>query len=1082
MFTVYKASAGSGKTFRLVIEYLRQIILNEKAYRHILAVTFTNKATAEMKERIVSQLYQISHKTEENPYARIISNETGLKPEEIRERAGKALRHILHDYNHFSVSTIDKFTQKVIRSFNRELGLTPGYILELDNKMILQEATDRLILKAGNDKDLLQWLTLLGEKRMQEDKSILIHQTIVTLGEELFKEKFQHSFMEVNSDLYNHQNLKNYRNELQKIIRSFEAVLKEKGKKGWQILKDNDLQPDEFKGKSRSVAHTFEKLLQANYTFGTTIEKACSDVNEWITPRHSPTLKQLVSEQLMPLLNESMTFYEQGKTNYNTATLILDNLYTLGLLNDLQKELEALCREKEIIPLSDANLLLKKIIHGSDTPFIYEKTGNWYHHYMLDEFQDTSTMQWENFKPLIDNSLAEGHQNFAVGDVKQSIYRWRNSDWKILHSEVEAQIHKEQLQTVTMQHNWRSDGRIIHFNNLLFPELIRQVTQILEHERKLDEASRRIQKMYHDIIQFPAKMDGKEQGLVRMRFSETNGKEDFHQQSLHWLLQQVKAFQDAGMAARDIAILVRRNSDGSEIIRYFLEKAGRPENSSYNLEIISNESLFLRASKSVTFLIQLITHLVDPEDKLTKANILNEYNLYIGPELAALGKNPLHHATAKPENPEEDIYNGESQLDSSYEEQFDILLAPQIAILRTQILNASIDEAITLLCHHFNLFELRDELPFLMGLIDQAAQIRYTLSNDLSGFLKWWDDIGFQAKVHVNEDTDALTVLTIHKAKGLEFKGVLIPFADWEITLSRNVPMLWCIPNRKPFNQLPLVPVQAVKKMEHTIFSPDYAEETTNTYIDNLNLIYVAFTRPIHAICLHAPLEINRGRSINNVNTLLYESLLKIVEEKQWPGTYNPEISEFTYGTWPENISLKEPTKQRLIPEKYHFSAFNTRLKLRTDSEDFFPETALSDKNLGKILHEILAVVEYETDVEKACMQALKLQRINRNEYTLLLRWLNERVRSPQTKQWFSTEYRILNERDLLSPECVRRPDRILIKDNKAVVIDYKLGHAMPDTYDRQVANYAGILKKTGFEKVEGYLWFLLPNRVKQIC
>ncbi len=1083
MFTVYKASAGSGKTFRLVIEYLKQIIQNEKAYRHILAVTFTNKATAEMKERIVSQLYQISQKTEESPYTRIISAETGLNPEEIKIRAGKALRNILHDYNHFSISTIDKFTQKVIRSFNRELGLTPGYILELDNHMLLREATDRLILKAGNDKELLNWLTQLGKKRMQEDKSIQIHNAIFTLGEELFKENFQDSFMGVTQDLYNHQNLKDYRTELQKIIHSFEAVLKEKGKKGLQILKNNNLQPDDFKGKSRSVVHTFQKLIKANYTFGVTVERACTDVNEWITPNHPPSLIPLVSEQLMPLLNESLATYNQGIMNYTTATLILDNLFTLGVLNDLQKELEALRREKGILPLSDANLLLKKIINGSDTPFIYEKTGSWYHHYMLDEFQDTSAMQWANFRPLIDNSLAEGKENLAVGDVKQSIYRWRNSDWRILAYDVEAQFDKRQLHIVTMQHNWRSDGRIIRFNNLLFPELVRQVTTKLEQELNNEEASGRLQAMYHDIVQYPGNPDVQEQGLVQIRFTESSGKEDFKQQSMNWLLQQVKKVQDAGIAARDIAVLVRRNADGSDIIRFFLEKAGLPENSSYNLEIISNESLFLGASKSVTFLIQWINHLVDPEDKITKANILNEYLVYIRPELAAKGKDPLCKTLTNPGNSAaEETNRQDPQLDNTYEETFDTLFGPQIAFLRTHILNASIDEAIALLCHHFNLFDLNEELPFLLGLIDQAAQIRVTLSNDLSGFLKWWDEKGSQITVNVNEDTDALSVLTIHKAKGLEFKVVLIPFPDWDTSLSNHAPSLWCVPHREPFNKLPLVPVQAVKKMKNTIFSETYAEEIVNNYIDNLNLLYVAFTRPIHALCIHAPLETNREKTRSRVNNLLYEALKNITEAQQWPGEYDPIHQEFTYGTLPENTKQKEQQIHRLIPEKYHFSGFNTRLKLRTDSEDFFPETERSDKNLGKILHEILAEIKYKADVDKACMQALKLQKINRDEYNILIGWLHERVGSSETKKWFSSEYRILNERDLLSPDSVKRPDRILIRENQAVVIDYKLGHAMPEAYDRQVRNYAETLKKTGFEKVEGYLWYLIPNQIKQIC
>jgi ATP-dependent helicase/nuclease subunit A len=1081
MLKVYKASAGSGKTFRLVAEYLKLIFQNEFNYRHILAVTFTNKATAEMKERVITQLYKISRNPEDSSYARLISSETGMPAEEMKSRASEALRNILHDYNRFSVSTIDKFTQKVIKSFNRELGVAPSYDLELDNDVLIQEAADRLILRAGADKKLKKWLTRFGNNRISESKSSELRGDILKLGNELFKEKFQEYFA-TNKGFYGKKSLKAYRKIPRKITRDFDSRMAEYGKKGLNILAGNNIQPEDFKGKSRSVANVFSKLVSRNYAFGVATERARTDINEWATKSHDVGIITLAQNELMPLLDIAMDFYQRESASYYTARLILSNLYTLGVLNDLQLEIENLAHEKGVLLLSDSNLLLKKIIAGSDSPFIYEKTGNTYSHFMLDEFQDTSAMQWDNFRPLIENSLAEGKTNLAVGDVKQSIYRWRNSDWDILANKLETQFDSQQIKIFDLKQNWRSETNIITFNNLIVQEMVDQAALKFNSEKEkggATEYSGRFKKLYAGAGQLCGKDSQQNKGFVRVNFIDKKEDDDYKETALAKLLEQVRELQDSGYRGKDIAILVRRNNEGRDIVRFFLETAEKPENKNYNLEIISNDSLFLNSSPGVNFVIQFINHLVNPDDKIVKANLLNEYNIYIRPALGKKGKDFLPfsgNTTGK--NTEEPG----RQLDGEFEGEFETLFGQAIQNLKNQILSTSVDETIITVCRVFNLFGSAADLPFLQGLIDQASQLKAATTNDLSGFLKWWGEKGYKLSVNVNDETDAIRLLTIHKSKGLEYKIVLIPFFDWPVLWESNKnPLIWCEPESAPFNHLPLVPVKAGDEMSRSIFNKDYLQEVFSTYVDNLNLVYVAFTRAVSALIITAPVDLN-SKVKPKVSNLLYDSVSNIVNTGKIAGESDEAGMTFRFGELMPGDTKEDKTSGGIILSEYVFNDFNSRLKLRTQTEDFFSEPVFSGRNFGILVHEILSQVESTADIEKACRRALNQQKIRPNDYPGLFSWIKEHIGLDEVKDWFSGEYKVLNERNLLSSDGVHRPDRVMAKGNEAIVVDYKLGSSDKKAYTRQVTLYASELKKTGFEKVTGFLWFIAQNKVEKVC
>jgi len=442
MLTVYKASAGSGKTFQLVAEYLKLLLKNPMSYRNILAVTFTNKATQEMKSRILEQLHQLAE-NKESDYLDLLKNATSFSEETIRQRTKQVLKNILHDYNRFSVNTIDSFTQRVIKAFNREMGISPHFILELDNELILEEAVDRLMAKVDTDKQLRRWLVKFSEEKIRENKSQRIETDIKALGGELFKEKFQVFFPENESEEnpYNRENLEDFRKELEKIIHWYESTIRKKAADSMDVVQKAGFTVDDFLYKTGGVAGFLKIMANGELKEpGARVLAAAESTEKWFSKshEHKNALVQLVETKLQPLLQEILEFYTKNENKYLSAIQVRKQLRMLGILTDLKEEVKLLLQEKGILQISDSNLLLSKIIGESDSPFIYEKVGSRFDYYMLDEFQDTSSLQWNNFKPLVANALAEGHPALLVGDVKQSIYRWRNSDWNILASHIHS--------------------------------------------------------------------------------------------------------------------------------------------------------------------------------------------------------------------------------------------------------------------------------------------------------------------------------------------------------------------------------------------------------------------------------------------------------------------------------------------------------------------------------------------------------------------------------------------------------------------------------------------------------------------
>lgn len=1073
MLKIYKASAGSGKTFQLVVEYLKLILKNPFNYRHILAVTFTNKATTEMKTRILEQLNILASGRESN-YISILTAETKFDETQIRSRAKQVLKNILHDFNRFSVSTIDSFTQRVIKAFNREMGISPDYQLELDNEILLAEATDRLLANIGNDKNLLAWLQDFSREKIEDNQSQRIEENIKKLGHELFKEKFQLFFPVESGSVYSRENLDEFIKELNAKKAIIENTLKKLGEKAVARITENGFGTEDFLYANTGIASYLTAISNGIFKEpGKRVLDAETEAEKWYQKKHPQAAKihRLAEDQLQPLLIEILHFYRKNEKPYFTTLAVLKQIRMLGILTDLKEQVSELLHEKGVLQISDSNLLLSKIIGQSDSPFIYEKTGSNFNHFMLDEFQDTSGLQWNNFRPLLANSISEGNENLIVGDVKQSVYRWRNSNWKILAEQVYSDFNAEQIDENILEKNWRSDLNILNFNNQFFSELQNtfEEQQFRQFTDEREEIVTRFRRIYDSAEQKPGKENPEPAGLVDIRFLP---EENFTENSAELLVEQVKKLQDCGIKASEIAILIRKNKEGVPIIQSFMESARLPENIRYNLSVLSNESLFLYSSQAVLFAVNVVEYLVNPDNQLAKASLANQYKNWLLPRLHP----GLHNKT--------DIIEG-----AFFEKTGDIFeteLKQKLENLKEKTGVSALDESIVYICSEFGLFEIETELPFIQTLIDKTSELKTKQTNDLSGFLFWWYETGNSVSVSTNEEIDSIRLLTVHKSKGLEYKAILIPYFDWKVSEPGKAPVLWCTPKTEPYNRFPLLPVKSGSALLKTDFREEYIEESASSLIDIFNLVYVAFTRAKTVLIIHSPeyKEPKNSTSAKPMQSALKLTLEKMADQKTWSHCFSEEKESFVFGALSNHVHEQKNGQTETL-KKYSFTDFSTRIKLKkSDAEDLLVagENKKSVKNKGKIIHEILAFVNSADSIENACQRAFQDGKITETEKEEIQQQLKESFNNPLIVDWFSERFDVLNERNLLTPEHIYRPDRIMFSGQKAIVVDYKTGHLKEEKYNRQVLRYARTLKETGFQEVEGYIWYLQLNEVIKVC
>lgn len=1048
---IIRASAGSGKTYSLTQEVLLTLINEElKYYRHILAVTFTNKATAEMKQRILKELHLLASK-QKSDHLDILMKYSNKSEGSVRSKANAILQNILHGYSWFRVETIDTFFQGIIRSFVRELGIAGNYNIELDQDKILNEAIDALLENIGNDKDVLKWLLEHVDNKISEGKSWDITGELLSLGRTLFSESLITRLPNLQSLLSESDFIKAYRNALIDIRDSFEKKITQIAKSAFQAAMANGMELTDYSyGKAGPVGY-LKKL--SNNTLeapkGNTLKVL--DSGKWAggkSTRKEEALNIGVNT-LTPALQQIIELFNTEEKDYNTASIILKNLHIMGMLVRLNSELSKIRNDKSIFLISDAAPFIQKIINQNDTPFIYEKAGNHFNHLLIDEFQDTSNMQWGNFKPLISNSLSKGKSCLLVGDVKQSIYRWRNSNWEILENQVNQDFNKEVLDPVTLETNWRSDKTIIDFNNAFFLQASKLLDQHLADypiEISLPGA------IYKDVSQLAPPHKTENKGYISVKVFDKADKKDDDAYYRNELIEKINDALSKGYEPGDIAILIRNKKEGTLLANDLVE-ANKQNSFHKNVGVISNESLFLNSSPMVNLLLAAMRFISKPDSELLAASLLTSYL----------------HSINTDESPEINFPKGKYSIDFLNEYFGNDFLATFAALKQESLY--SIAEKLSI---RFNLFNADSNLVYLHSFLDLVFDYSSKEQSDLGRFLAYWDEEGAKKTISAAETESSIRILTIHKSKGLEFPIVILPFVNWSMLPMPNE-KLWLEPTEDPYKKLPFVPVNFTAQLDRSIFQSDYAQENYLSIIDNLNLLYVAFTRAESVLIAFVS---NETKELKAVNKLIVESLNHLTrnDNKQLPITFNDDENRYTVGS----LVPKEGQKETVVSTTMKVdkpSGLIPKVRISRYSDEFMNES-IDEKDSatqGNILHSIMENCLTVEDISKSIKTKIEEGVISEIDEKSIYDKLHDAINNTEAKDWFCGKYQVLNEADIIAPGgAVKRPDRVMLKNDSAIVVDYKFGQEDDkEKHLKQVGNYMKLIKESGINTVTGYVWYV---------
>ncbi len=1091
-----RASAGSGKTFTLTAHYLILLFSGTGKYREILAVTFTNKATAEMKERILTSLEELANSGyERSKFSAILQeNYPSLSDQDIRSKASEIYSSILHDYSRFSVSTIDGFVQQLIRSFAFELNLDSGYKLEMNQDKVKDELIKALNLHLENDPDLLEWVTNLAIDRISDGKDWDYQRALKDLANEIFKERY-YPFQEAMLAMGNEQG-KEF-NSLREIvgagISEFKDAVLERTGSIKKIFDSSGILPDELNQKSRHPLLKLEKILNEDLSHVQSLEKLVDDFGEWPHGSLSDTSGvQSLYESLNPAIKSLIQFYNEGSEQYETYLAISKNSSYLRLMQGMADLLKNYRSENRTLLISDAQQLLKGIT-GSDVDnpsFIWEKTGNKYKHFLFDEFQDTSTFQWMNFLPLIKNAIAESareqSEHLVVGDVKQSIYRWRNGDWRILHSNVSKDLLVDNVSQENLEFNRRSSENIIRFNNFLYsklPALLQQqINQVFtdtarEHLQEIwgRENNLLIEKAYEGSLQNTTEHTSPG-GKVEVKFfSKDEEFEDEEDQTIAaaYTISKLTELLEAGISMKDIGILVKTNREAEEILSCIFSKSNQEKLSkaaSKSFQVISGEALKIANNPAVQLLVSTFRVLSahDHENGIFKTECAR-----------------LWHQIKRPQIETIDLASNE-WINLAMKNIADLsdVLPPRLCSEFNSFRQLPVSELTEKL---INIYELGTthtsaHIPFLLAFRDQVAVFSSSGDQGMGEFLNWWDTEGSVKALPSSENQDAVQVMTIHKSKGLEFRAVIIPFITWKLNTSSGYikKLLWVDANAAGFGRFNSLPVDYNKSLASTAFAGNYFEEMLLNYMDIINTLYVATTRAkdyLYMICPKLPKKPKSG-SVNDIQLILSDLLMSA-------GSNDPQFIEeddtFTFG---DTVALpSQSSKEDNDPMTVRSYQVNEELTGRFKRNSQKQDTWFNARQRkGVVLHELLEKISSVEDLDKLINEKVQEGLIREAEKAEIRIAVRDVLMHDEIHSWFSTAKSVISEKDIiLSGGVVKRPDKLFVFDDHAVLLDFKFG-AEQGKYLGDISLYRDSLMKMGeFKEVHAYLWYAQERKLQKV-
>ena len=1068
--TVYKASAGSGKTFTLATEYIKLLITNPQCYRSILAVTFTNKATEEMKMRILSQLYGIAHGLDDSDaYLDVVSDSLGMSPQVVRKQAGIALNLLLHHYSNFRVETIDSFFQRVLRNLARELDLTANLRIELNDSEVEELAVDELISSLRMDDNLMKWILDYIHDNINDDKSWNVITPLKKFGKTIFRDFYKAESNKLKEATRDSNFFPKYIETIRKEAEQSRSFFKEVAASFFDVLDQNNLTVSDFSNGAGGVAGFFIKLrdmTSLDKAIGPRVIAASLDAKKWISsskikePRYTEILN-IVTTDLMPILEYGIKEFPQKYYMYCSAMATLRHINELRLLGSIERKVRELNKEAGRFLLSDTQQLLHSLINDTDSPFIFEKIGTILEHIMIDEFQDTSTVQWANFKVLLKECMShQDSSNLIVGDVKQSIYRWRSGDWRMLNNIKEEFPNSENsLKITSLDTNYRSQGNVVTFNNAFFSAAAKIECDNIR--KNCPGMADQLQKAYNDVEQkFKSDNKGKGEVVIEM-LPKDSDEEDMMQRIEDCIDSLIKD----GTPLDRIAILVRKNDIIANIAQHFA--ISRPD-----FHIVSDEAFRLDASVAVRIIINALHLLTHPEEQLTQAILVKLY----------------HRAIVNPDATDNELLlTGEPLLH---------LLPAEYTANMEKLAAMSLFELVETIYRIFSLRQIKGEAAYICAFHDHLADFLSTNPGNIDIFVKHWNTTICSKTISVNTQ-DGIRILSIHKSKGLEFDNVIIPFCDWLNEMPGT--QIWCSPKVEPFNELPFLAVDYKAELERSIYADNYFIEKSQNTVDNLNLLYVAFTRAVSNLYVFS----KRGQSASRRAHLIENTLTTIAKSLNGGELSGEENKDsmlcFTFGS--RHIPEKKKDKKSLnvlnqpsVSETMELKEYDSKVKFRQSnkSREFISGDDEGESNgylkMGCILHNVFSTIHTTDDVDNALLQLeqeglLYDETFNRKR---IVDMLHKRLTHPKVAEWFAPGNKVFNECEIL---CVdkdtglvvpQRPDRVIYDGTTMTVIDFKFGQPR-DEYYEQVRGYMNLLRSMGHHEVKGYLWFVYSNKIEEV-
>lgn len=1091
MIIINKASAGSGKTYTLVKEYLI-MLLGKKTeggnyildkhpndnHRYILAITFTNKATEEMKSRIVETLDVLASNPDESPYITDLTTMLGASKDDISKSAGIAERQMLEDYTNFNVCTIDTFFQKILRTFAYEVNLSSNYGVELNDEYVVELGVNNLKTRLHDEsgkknKSLSHWLWMFVQDSMKNGSS----------WDVFYKPKSKKT---VDNSLYNFAKVLTNEVVKKNSKQLFDFLADPKNIQTFNVALNSGI-TNLISEVKECVDEIFKMLegpgIKANKNFTNFLDALNNSANPFLIKDLDKKVEKKIADQSFVNKNSAsvndiaicdcLTQILDNNTVYASYKKILDLTYQLGLLGDINASMHDFTNENNTILLSGTNDIVKRIIDGCETPFIYERIGMYLHNFLLDEFQDTSRMQWENLLPLVRNGLANGHDSLIIGDVKQSIYRFRNSDPQLLHSQLKVDFSNDSIKyNEGRSINWRSARNIVHWNNAFFRFLSMALNMDEFYADVEQEVSPKNEKLPGHVVvarrEIPDKKkdtDGSNDSKTESNDNSNDNDSNFKEWAIEKMIVDLQSLLARGFKQKDIAVLSNTNREGQLAISRIMK--WNIENPDKQMKVVSEESLLVISSPAVRIVVNILKMLdrceAHNEDGREMPMVLRRFeaNRSEGMDTSEAFEDAIV-------SKDEDIAD---YIDRLYETSKSACLDSVVE----QIIKSQLSKQMT-----------EENTPYLLAFLDSVVDFMSRYGSNIHHFLKWWDKVGPGLSISSPDNIDAIRVITIHKSKGLQFPCVLIPMFDWNFDQSsiewietagfkEKLPKGVAIP--------PIVPVKRDNKS--TLFDNEFKKIACSNIMDSLNKTYVACTRAQYELIIYTENNKELGLQLSqfletcrNNNNDIAPTPTENCDPDVVYELGKPMLRSDIPALNSDDNALPDNVESRIMPP---YSVVSDVDRWKLTSPDIIIDVRGTTRWVGEMLHKVMERVRTPKNLRKAFGRALHRGMITEEEHDEYLALLSKRLADPRVADWFANDNRLMLERSVtIGGNGQKRPDRVVMKPNgEIIIVDYKFGDRSDDNdtkYKRQVAGYKrAVCDALGCrpDGVSGYVWYI---------